>query len=120
MDRVFIHGLRLACRVGITEEERRQPQGVIVDVDMLLDLSRAAKSRDLGDTVDYREARLLITGVMSKGQFRLLETVAEEVAVLLMAKFEIERVNVKICKEKYSSSPAIGIEVERERRQRSR
>jgi len=120
MDRIFIHSLTLPCRIGITEDERRQPQGVVVDVDMVLDLSRAAKTRDVADTIDYREARLLISGVMSKGQFKLLETLAEEIAVLLMAKFDIERVSVKIRKQKYSSAPTIGVEIERERRPKSR
>lgn len=116
MDRIFIHDQRVPCRVGISEDERRQPQGVIVDVDLFLDLRRAAKTRDLTDTIDYREARLLISGVASKGQFKLLETLAEEIAVLLMAKFDIHRVAVKVRKEKYSSDPSIGIEIERERR----
>lgn len=116
MDKIFLENLRLQCRVGISEEERRRPQGVVVDATLILDLSKAAKLRNLAHTVDYREARGLISGVVSKGQFRLLESLAEEIAVLLLAKFDIERVVVRVRKEKYSSEPSIGVEVERERR----
>lgn len=116
MDKIFLENLRLQCRIGISDEERRRPQGVVVDVTLVLDLSRAAKLRNLSHTVDYREARSLVSGVVSKGEFRLLESLAEETAVLLLAKFDVDKVVVRVRKEKYSSEPSIGIEIERERR----
>jgi len=113
MDTVFIENLRLDCRVGLSEEERRQPQKVLVDVTLALDLSRAAATKKVGDTVDYREAKRLVSEFVSGGVFVLLESLAEGIAALALDSFEVERVVVRVRKEKYSEEPSIGVQIER-------
>jgi len=120
MDTVFIENLRLDCRVGVTDEERRKPQKVLVDVTLALDLSRAAATKDVEDTVDYREAKRLISQFVSSGEFVLLESLAEGVAALALDSFEVERAVVRVRKEKYSAEPSIGVQVERGRGPRPR
>jgi 7,8-dihydroneopterin aldolase/epimerase/oxygenase len=120
MDTVFIDNLRLDCRVGVTDEERRQPQKVLVDVTLSLDLGRAAATKDIGDTVDYREAKRLFSQFVSTGEFVLLESLAEGVAAVALDRFEVERVAVRVRKEKYSTEPSIGIQIERSRGPRPR
>lgn len=116
MDRVFIENLRLDCKVGVSGEERRLPQKVILDASLFLDLSRPAASGDVGETVDYREAKREISECVSRGEFGLLESLAEGVASLLLTRFErAERVVVKVRKEKYSVEPSIGVEIARDR-----
>jgi dihydroneopterin aldolase len=115
MDRIFIENLHCVCRIGVTEEERRRPQQVIFDVVLTLDLGRSASSKRLEDTVDYRAARLQISHFASHGEFVLLESLAEGVASLCLDKFKVERVTVRVRKEKYSVEPSIGIEIERVR-----
>jgi FolB domain-containing protein len=115
MDRISLDNLRLDCRVGVTEEERRSPQKVLLDVGLFLDLARPAASGRLADTVDYREARRQISEFVSGGRFRLLETLAEGVASLVLKNFDADRVTVRVRKEKYSAEPSIGVEIERER-----
>ncbi len=115
MDRVFIENLRLDCRVGVTDQERRRPQKVIVDVSLVRDLSGPAASGKVGETVDYRKVKLAISQFVSKGEFRLLESLAEGVASLAVASFDVERVVVRVRKEKYSVEPSIGVEIEREK-----
>ena len=72
-------------------------------------------SKRLEDTVDYRAARLQISHFASHGEFVLLESLAEGVATLCLDKFKVERVTVRVRKEKYSVEPSIGIEIERVR-----
>ncbi len=115
MDTVFIENLRLDCRVGVTDEERRQSQKVLLDVTLSLDLSRAAATKDIEDTVDYREAKRLFSQFVSAGEFVLLESLAEGVAAVALDRFEVERVVVRVRKEKYSAEPSIGIQIERGR-----
>ena len=115
MDRIFIDNLRLDCLIGVTDEERHHPQKVLVDVSLYFDLSSAAVSEKIEDTVDYREARSQISQFVSNGEFHLLESLAEGIASLALDKFEIERVVVRVRKEKYSAEPSVGIEIERER-----
>jgi 7,8-dihydroneopterin aldolase/epimerase/oxygenase len=120
MDTVFIENLRLDSRVGVTDEERRQSQKVILDVTLTLDLGPAAATKDIEDTVDYREAKRVFTQFVSTGEFVLLESLAEGVAALALERFEVERVVVRVRKEKYSAEPSIGIQIERGRGPRPR
>ena len=120
MDSVFIENLRGDCLIGVTDEERSHTQKVVVDVTMNIDLSHAAASRRLEDTVDYREARNQISRFISSGEFLLLESLAEGIASLALDSFKVERVVVKVRKEKYSLEPSIGVEVERVRGRRPR
>jgi 7,8-dihydroneopterin aldolase/epimerase/oxygenase len=115
MDRIFIENLRVDCVIGIMDEERRQPQKVVVDVSLVLDLGRAASSKKMQDTIDYREAKRQISKFVSTGEFLLLETLAEGIASLALKTFKVERVVVRVRKEKYSVEPSIGIEIERAR-----
>src|SRR5580658_9246502 len=110
MDTIFIENLRLGCRVGVTEEEWRQPQNVLLDVRLELDLRRAAVSKRVEDTVDYREARLQFSRFVSEGEFVLLESLAEGLASLALERFKVDRVVVRVRKEKYSTEPSIGVE----------
>lgn len=120
MDTIFIEKLRLDCRVGVTDEERRQPQKVLLDVRLALDLRRAATSKKIKDTVDYREAKRLFSEFVSNGEYVLLESLAEGVASLALERFKVERVVVRVRKEKYSDEPSIGVEVQREKGARPR
>lgn len=120
MDRIFIDGLRLDCRVGVTDEERRLSQKVIVDVSIFLDTRRAAASGRIEDTADYREAKRLFSTFVSEGEFRLLESLAEGIASIALERLGAERVAVRVRKEKYSADPSIGIEIERDRGDRPR
>jgi 7,8-dihydroneopterin aldolase/epimerase/oxygenase len=115
MDRIFIDGLRLDCRVGVTEEERRLSQKVLVDVSLFLDLRRPAASGRIQDTADYREAKSLFSRFASEGEFRLLESLAEGIASIALERLGAERVSVRVRKEKYSADPSIGVEIERDR-----
>jgi 7,8-dihydroneopterin aldolase/epimerase/oxygenase len=113
MDRIFIEGLRLDCRIGVTDEERRLAQKVLLDVSLYLDLRRPAASGRIEDTADYRETKRLISQFVSEGEFLLLESLAEGVASLALERPGLERVVVRVRKEKYSADPSIGIEIER-------
>ncbi|MDG6967306.1 MAG: dihydroneopterin aldolase [Nitrososphaerota archaeon] len=115
MDRIFIENLHVDCLVGVTEEERRRPQGVVVDVSIFRDLRRAAQTGKVGDTVDYREARRAVSECASGRRFTLLEGLAEEIASLAIGSLGADRVVVRVRKEKYSVEPSIGVEVERSR-----
>jgi len=114
-DRVFLENLRLSCRVGITSEERRKPQEVMVDVSLFLSLKPAAEGQRMDKTVNYKDARRLVLRYASKGEFKLLEALADGLAAHLLEAFDVERVTVRARKAKYSGEPSIGIEVVRDR-----
>jgi 7,8-dihydroneopterin aldolase/epimerase/oxygenase len=104
---VELHGLEVFGRHGVTEEERERGQTFCFDVE--LEVSDAALSDRLEDTVDYNEVAACIRGLSDDNQFALLEALAATVADELVARFHVARVRVRV--RKPSVSPA-GLEVE--------
>ena len=115
VDRIFIDNLRLKCRVGATDEERKVLQEVLVNISLTVGLGRAGASDNLDDTIDYRDAMERISQFVAGREFKLLESLAEGIAALALKNAGVERVTVQARKVKYSNEPSIGIEIERSR-----
>ena len=97
-DRVYIRDLRVETRVGVTEEERSQPQVVVMNVAIAVDLKAPARSDDLSLTVDYGKVILEIADLVRRSEAKLLETIAEQVAGHIARFDPVERVTVEVMK----------------------
>lgn len=115
-DRIFLNNLRLKCRIGASEKERGEPQEVLVDLSLFLDLRRAGIADNIGRTIDYRKVTRQVERLVSEREFKLLEALAERIASLVLKPAGVARVVVRVRKTKYSSDPSIGVEIERSRR----
>ena len=94
MDRVHIKKLEIFANHGIMPEENTLGQKFIVSVDLYKDLRQAGRTDTLDTTVDYANAAALIKQVSEKSVFNLIEKLAEEIALALLKKFSVEKVNV--------------------------
>jgi len=114
MDIVFIRELKVDTVVGIYEWERRIRQNVILDLDMAADIGRAAKSDRIEDTLDYKAVAKRVAQYVSGAEFKLVETLAEKVAELVMKEFGIRWVKVSLNKPgAVSGSKSVGVVIER-------
>ena len=52
-DGIFIHGLNVHARHGLLDHEAQLGQRFVIDIDLQVDLSDAASSDDIGQTIDY-------------------------------------------------------------------
>lgn len=86
MDRVELRGLRVLGIHGVLPEERRRAQPIEVDLDMEVDLSAAAASDRLTDTVDYGAVAEVVARTVSGESFALLEALAARVADAVLAE----------------------------------
>ena len=78
--RVFARGIVCRSRIGVTCEERAEPQDLLVDIEATL-ASEAGDARDdLAGTVDYAALAGLTQAVAGRGEYRLVETLAERIA----------------------------------------
>ena len=98
LDRLRIRDLAVRCRVGVTAAERAKPQEVLVTVTLHADLSRAGRSDRLDDSIDYKALKLRILALAEKQRFRLIERLAEQVAMLALADRRVEQVDVVVQK----------------------
>ena len=99
MSRVTIelHGLELHGYHGALEEERREGQRFLFDVELVAD-TRATETDDLGDTVDYREVVVCVRAISDGRAYTLLEALAAACADALLARFPVERARVRVRK----------------------
>ena len=98
-DVISIRGLRVKTRVGVSEEERTQPQEVVVDIALAADLRTPGRSDALADTVDYARATTIAAELIEASTANLLEHLAEEVARALLDLEGVDYVTVEIAKD---------------------
>lgn len=96
MDFIHINALRINTVIGCTPAERERRQGVTLDIAIGLDLSRAAKSDSLADTVDYAEIEEKVHTLVSGSEFRLVEGLAGAVGDLVLAYGPVRLVRVRV------------------------
>jgi len=115
-DRVLIEGLIFFGYHGVRPEEQRLGQKFRVDVELTLDLGRAASSDRVADTVNYEEICRLVLEVGKGRRCNLVETLAERIAAVLLKAFPAQEVLVRV---KKTSPPfdgtltAVGVEIRR-------
>lgn len=84
---------------GVWDEEREIGQRFEVDLELKIDMSSAAKSDKLRDTVDLSAVFETIEHVILKEKFQLLETMAERVAQQILHNYKkVEEVLVRVRK----------------------
>ncbi len=97
-DRIRIEGLRFDCIVGINDWERLAKQPVEIDLTLYADLSEAAKSDDVADTVNYRTISRDVAEFVEGSSFGLVEKLADGVARVCLADERVQRVDVQLRK----------------------
>lgn len=98
-DRIELRGLRVDAICGVLPHERTAPQPLEIDMDVSTDLSAAARSDDLGDTVDYGALTAAAGAVASTLEPQLLEHLAGRIAeAVLAADARIDAVTVAVRK----------------------
>jgi len=87
MDRVFLEGLLLDARIGVTPPERAVIQTLEADIAVEADLEKAGLSDSLQDAPDYAEIRRAAIEIAAARTWSLLEALAERIAAELLARF---------------------------------
>jgi 7,8-dihydroneopterin aldolase/epimerase/oxygenase len=97
-DRVVLRGLHFYGYHGVNPEEQKLGQRFRVDLTVWADLSRAAASDDLADTISYAEVYEAARAVMEGAPSRLLEHAAGRIGGALLRDARVERARVRILK----------------------
>jgi dihydroneopterin aldolase len=118
MDRVLIADLPVRCRIGVPDEERAEEQELRVDLELELDVRGAAAGDDFEKTVDYASVSVLAQRTAGARPRKLIETLAEDLACVVLDGFAVEGVRVRVRKPSalavFGASSA-GVEIERRR-----
>jgi 7,8-dihydroneopterin aldolase/epimerase/oxygenase len=93
---VELEGLEVFGHHGVLEEERRDGQTFLYDIE--LHVSDAALSDRVEDSVDYRDVAACVREVSDGRYFHLLEALAAAVADAIVERFAVDRVKVRVRK----------------------
>jgi dihydroneopterin aldolase/D-erythro-7,8-dihydroneopterin triphosphate epimerase len=116
VDRIVIKDLLARCILGITAEERREKQDVLITVELSLDLVPAGRSDRVEDGVNYRPIKKRILAVAESSQYHLVEALAERIAAACLEEPRILEVAVTV--EKPSAlrfARSVAVEIVRRR-----
>src|SRR5215831_10519803 len=116
LDRILIKDLMLRCVLGLSDEERREKQDVLINLILWTDLRPAAASDSIEDAVDYSRLKKRIINLVEGSQYHLAETLADRIASLCLEQAAVQQVQVTV--EKPTAlrfAHSVGVEIIRSR-----
>ncbi|MGH8140723.1 MAG: dihydroneopterin aldolase [Steroidobacteraceae bacterium] len=115
-DAIFLRGLTVECVIGFIDWERRVRQTVVIDLELPVDCRRAAIRDEVDDTLDYKKVAKRVIAFVEASDFKLVETLAHRLALLLLEEFGLEWLRLSINKPgAISGSRDVGVRIERTR-----
>jgi FolB domain-containing protein len=116
---IAIKSLEVTARVGVPEEERSEPQKLLMD----LSFTAADQPVDLGDditlTVDYFAVSRRVIAIAADRPRKLIETLADDTAAILLGEFALRWVEITIRKFILPDTEWVSVSLRREAEQRS-
>ena len=114
-DEIHVANLALNVRVGVTDEERTQPQRLTVSLTL-----RPARGFDgLGDrienTVNYAAVCAAVRALAATRPRRLIETLALEIADEILVRFDVASVDVELRKYILPDTDYVAVRLSRQR-----
>jgi FolB domain-containing protein len=116
MDRILIKDLTVRTVIGVTKEERRDKQDIVINMVLWADLARAGKSDRIEDTVNYRTINKRVLALVEESRFHLVEALAERICEICLEDPDVQMVQVRVEKPgALRFARIVGVEVTRER-----
>ena len=114
MDKILIRDLKALAIIGTLPHERIQRQGLILNLELRCELSKAGRSDALEDTIDYSAVRDAVVAFIEASSFKLLEALADGVASTCLSFAGVQ--GVKVCVDKpgaLRAARSVAVEIER-------
>jgi len=116
MDKIFIRDLAVPCVIGVSDEERREKQEVLINVALWVDLRKAARTDSFLDAVDYRGIKKRMIKAVESSEYYLVEALAERIAEVCLENGDVRRVRVTLEKPgALRFAKSVGVEITRDR-----
>lgn len=99
MDKITIKNLEVFAHHGVLKEENILGQKFLITAVIEADIRSAGLHDAIGQTIDYAEACHRITQCVTGKTYKLIESVAEQVAQMLLTSYEpVRRITVEVAK----------------------
>ena len=112
-DQIFIRGQKVSCHIGVPDQERSEPQELIIHTRFSSSASSKTLEDDIDQTIDYHAVYLRIDEVASSQPRKLIETLAEDLAAMILSEFSVTEVSVEIEKFILPNTQCVGVAITR-------
>lgn len=114
MDIIYLHGLKIDTVIGMFPWERNIKQQILIDLDLAVDLTKVVVSDHIADTLDYDALAKRLTEFVGNSRFHLIEALAEQIAALIMAEFQVKWLKLRLTKPgAIPNASEVGVLIER-------
>jgi len=114
MDIVYIRDLRIETIIGIYDWEREVKQTVSLNLEMAHDIRKAAETDDIQYALNYKSIAKRLIDFVEQSEFMLVESMAEEVARIVLKEFSVPWLRLRVSKPgALRSSEDVGVLIER-------
>lgn len=96
---IRLHNMTFYGYHGVSAAERQTGRRFEVDIELAVDMDKAAASDRLQDTVNYTEVYRTVEELVAQDRFSLLETIAVRLAEEILKKFKPKEVTVRVRKK---------------------
>ncbi len=96
---IRLHNMTFYGYHGVSAAERQTGRRFEVDIELAVDMDKAAASDRLQDTVNYTEVYRTVEELVAQDRFSLLETIAVRLAEEILKKFRPKEVTVRVRKK---------------------
>jgi len=97
-DTIIISDLEVFYQVGVTKAERSKPQRLLLTLELSADLDSAVARDELAGTIDYNAVSQRLLRFGEGRGWRLIETVAADIAAMVLKEFRPKTVSVEVKK----------------------
>lgn len=115
MDIITIEDLEVFYHIGVPDAERVQAQRLLLTVRMEHCFTHAAANDDLTATINYYDVSRRLLGLGSGRSWKLIETLAVEIAELVLREYGAQAVTVQVKKFILPEARHVAVEIRRER-----
>jgi dihydroneopterin aldolase len=113
-DLIRVVDLEVFANIGVPEAERREPQRLLISLELSVDsFSHAAGTDNLAWTINYADVVVHVKKITAQRARKLLETLAEELAADLLKAFPIRKITLEIKKFVLPDAQYVSVKIER-------
>src|SRR5437870_3855078 len=113
IDRIHIEQLEVHGRVGVPDSERAQAQRLSLNVTLWPNIAELQDS--IANTVNYSAVAECVKEFVGRRDYKLIETLGEEIAAHLLAQFNLCKVEVEVRKFVLPDANYVSVTAVRER-----
>jgi len=95
---VALEGLEVSCRIGVSDEERREARRLLVDVRLAPLHAADHATDDLAETIDYAAVAATVAATAAAREYRLIERLATAIADRLWSAYALSALTVSVAK----------------------